>query len=159
MILSSFCFLKQSESNTANGVSYVRAFCGQPFTQAQHLMHFSATVLHSSPFIMAPAGQCFTQYPQCVQRSASTCGVRGIGTPLLRNLTTLRKKRSNGKKGWRGRWIRVTSTPYSFSISSAAAILARIFSPKSFAYSKSSASGRPDAPDISHCYKSALLQT
>lgn len=98
MILSSFCFLKQSESNTANGVSYVRAFCGQPFTQAQHLMHFSATVLHSSPFIMAPAGQCFTQYPQCVQRSASTCGVRGIGTPLLRNLTTLRKSGATGRK-------------------------------------------------------------
>ena len=98
MILSSFCFLKQSESNTANGVSYARAFCGQLFTQAQHLMHFSATVLHSSPFIIAPAGQCFTQYPQCVQRSVFTSGVRGIRTPLLRNLTTLRKKRSNGKR-------------------------------------------------------------
>ena len=159
MILSSFCFLKQSESNTANGVSYVRAFCGQPFTQAQHLMHFSATVLHSSPFIMAPAGQCFTQYPQCVQRSASTCGVRGIGTPLLRNLTTLRKKRSNGKKGWRGRLDTGHIHPIQFLHIFGRRNFSTYFFTKKLCILQVVRIRRPDAPDISHCYKSALLQT
>ena len=56
IILFSFCFLKQSASKAANGVSKVRAFCGHPFTQAQQRIHFSTSVLHSSPFAMAPAG-------------------------------------------------------------------------------------------------------
>lgn len=97
IILFSFCFLKQSASKAANGVSKVRAFCGHPFTQAQQRIHFSTSVLHSSPFAMAPAGQCFTQYPQWLQSSVSTAGMRGIGTPLLRSFTTFRKKRNNGK--------------------------------------------------------------
>ena len=37
----------------ANGDGMVRAFCGQPFTQAQHLMQRSASVLHSLPCAMA----------------------------------------------------------------------------------------------------------
>lgn len=37
----------------ANGDGMVRAFCGQPFTQAQHLMQRSASVLHSLPRAMA----------------------------------------------------------------------------------------------------------
>ena len=63
-------------------------------TAANTLFHIGTTFI---ALRMAPAGQCFTQYPQWLQSSVSTAGMRGIGTPLLRSFTTFRKKRNNGK--------------------------------------------------------------
>ena len=57
IVFGSFCRVKHCESNTANGVSYTLACCVHDLTQAQHLIHFSASVCVSLPFNMAPVGQ------------------------------------------------------------------------------------------------------
>ena len=61
MLCGSLRCLKQLKRMAANGVLKVRAWCGHCFTQAQHLMHFRLSVLHSLPFAMAPDGHIVEQ--------------------------------------------------------------------------------------------------
>ncbi len=61
MLRGSLRRLKQSKRRAANGVLNVRAWRGHCFTQAQHLMHFLLSLLHSLPFAMAPDGHIEAQ--------------------------------------------------------------------------------------------------
>ena len=63
---------------SAKGFGNVRASSGHSFTQAQHLMQRTGSLI-ISPFCMeiAPTGQISTQCPHRLQREASTSGADG----------------------------------------------------------------------------------